>query len=224
MKATTRKEQQAETRSRLMSSAAKLFSRRGLENASIEEVSRDAGYTKGAFYANFRSKEELFLAMMDEKFSAEIERLDAALHTDEGLEDQIRSAGIDWLHFVRSDPEWTRLYSEFAIHATRDEEFRQEFMTRVWAMRERIIELYRRYLDEHGIEPPMPVEQIALATSCLANGFLNEQMLDPTVDDELYGTMLITFFRGIGAMLEEQDPAAFERITGSPEPLKDEPG
>jgi AcrR family transcriptional regulator len=216
MKAMTRKEQQAETRSRLMKSATRLLCRRGLDKASVEEVAREAGYTKGAFYANFGSKEELFLAMMDEKFAAEIERLEAALHTDEPVEDQIRSAGIDWLHFVSSDPEWPRLFSEFAIHATRDDEFRQEFMTRYRAMRKSLIEIYRRYLDELGIEPPLPLEQIALATACLGNGFLSERMLDPTIDDELYGTILMTFFRGLGAMLEEQDPEAFDRLAGDP--------
>ncbi len=213
--ATTRKEQQAETRSRLMSSAAKLFARRGLENASIEEVSRDAGYTKGAFYANFRSKEELFLAMMDEKFAIEIERIDEALHSDEPTEDQIRNASLDYIRFVRSDPEWPRLFSEFATYAIRNDEFRQEFMTRYRAMRERIIELYRRYMDELGIEePPIPVDQIALATTCLANGFEMEHLLDPDLDNELYATMIVTYLRGIGAMLDEQNPGAVERIRG----------
>jgi AcrR family transcriptional regulator len=213
VKAKSRKEQQAQTRSRLMQSAARLFCRRGLEQASVDEVARDAGYTKGAFYANFRSKEELFLAMMDEKFAAELEWLDEALHSDESVEDQIRSASVDWMRFVRSDPEWPRLFSEFASYAMRDEDFRQEFMARYLAMRERITELYRRYMEEIGIEdPPIPVEQIALATSCMANGFLMEQMLDPQISDELYGTMIVTFFRGMGALLGEQDPKAFEHL------------
>ena len=70
MKPKTRREKQAETRSSLLRSAAKLFCRRGLEGASVEDVAQDAGYTKGAFYSNFKSKEELFLVMLDEKFGA----------------------------------------------------------------------------------------------------------------------------------------------------------
>jgi AcrR family transcriptional regulator len=216
MKAMTRKEQQAETRSRLMSSAAKLFSRRGLENASIEEVSRNAGYTKGAFYANFRSKEELFLAMLDEKFAAEIERLDEALHSDQQIEEQIRGAGVNMMRFVRSDPEWPRLFLEFTTFAARNGEFRQEFLTRYRALRERFVEVYRRYSDELEVEPPIPIDQIAFANYCMANGFLIEQMLDPELDDEIYGTMTLVFFRGLGALLEEQDPEAFDRLAGDP--------
>ena len=69
----TRHEKQQQTRSSLVRAAAKLFSERGLEGASIDEIAEAAGYTKGAFYANFGSKEELFLVMMDEKFSSELE-------------------------------------------------------------------------------------------------------------------------------------------------------
>jgi len=65
----TRKEQQARTRAGLMDSAARVFSRRGLERASVDEIAEDAGFTKGAFYANFTSKEEIFLAMLDARFA-----------------------------------------------------------------------------------------------------------------------------------------------------------
>ena len=51
-----------------MESAAKVFACKGMSQGSIDEVAEDAGYTKGAFYANFKNKEELFLAMLDEGF------------------------------------------------------------------------------------------------------------------------------------------------------------
>jgi AcrR family transcriptional regulator len=54
----TRKEKQAHTRTCLMESAGKVFAKRGLQQASIDEVAEDAGFTKGAFYANFKNKEE----------------------------------------------------------------------------------------------------------------------------------------------------------------------
>ena len=50
-----------------------------MDGASIDLIAAGAGYTKGAFYANFASKEELFLVILDEKFAAELERLDAAM-------------------------------------------------------------------------------------------------------------------------------------------------
>jgi AcrR family transcriptional regulator len=79
----TRKEQQAHTRSCLMRSAAKVFALRGLQQASIDEVAEDAGFTKGAFYANFKSKEELFLAMLDERFADRLEEIERATSGEE---------------------------------------------------------------------------------------------------------------------------------------------
>ena len=75
----TRKEKQAHTRECLMQSAARVFTRRGLQQASIDEVAEDAGFTKGAFYANFKSKEELFLVMLDDRFAEALERLERML-------------------------------------------------------------------------------------------------------------------------------------------------
>jgi AcrR family transcriptional regulator len=213
MKTKTRKEQQAETRSRLMKSAARLFCRRGLEQASVDEVARDAGYTKGAFYANFRSKEELFLAMMDEKFAAEIDRLDEALRSGEDLDEQARHAGEDFIRFASGDGEWPRLFFEFAGYAARNDQFREEFMTRYRAMRERVTALYQRRVTELGVEPPIDgVEKVAVMTTCMANGFLIEQLLEPDLSEELYGTMMEIFFRGLGAMLEDEGPEAYSRV------------
>jgi AcrR family transcriptional regulator len=214
MNTKTRKEQQAETRSRLMHSAARLFCRRGLEQASVDEVARDAGYTKGAFYANFRSKEELFLAMMDEKFAAEIDRLEQALRSGEDIGEQARHASEDFIRFASGDGEWPRLFFEFAAYAARNDQFREEFITRYRAMRERVTALYQRRVTELGFEPPIDeVEKVAVMTTCMANGFLMEKLLEPDLSEELYGTMMEIFIRGLGAMLEDEGLEAHGRVT-----------
>src|SRR2546429_9164461 len=102
----TRKEKQAHTRACLMNSAAKLFALRGLQQASIDEVAEDAGFTKGAFYANFKSKEELFLAMLDERFAERLEEIDRVLATEAEPEAQAPQAGTDFSRYVSADPKW----------------------------------------------------------------------------------------------------------------------
>jgi AcrR family transcriptional regulator len=204
----TRKEKQAHTRSCLIRSAAKVFARRGLQQASIDEVAEDAGYTKGAFYANFKSKEELFLAMLDERFAERLEEIDAAVSTDEDPEAQAQQAGADFARFLSADPSWQRLFFEFAAYAARNEDFRQELVTRHRALRKRIAELYRRRADELGFTPPVPVEQISLMTFAMAHGVALEKMLEPdAVPDELYGTMLLVFFTGLRALAEQSSKA-----------------
>jgi AcrR family transcriptional regulator len=200
----TRKEKQAHTRSCLMKSAARVFARRGLESASIDEVAEDAGFTKGAFYANFKSKEELFLAMLDERFAERLQEIDEAVATDQAPEAQARQAGVDFVRYLGADPDWQRLFFEFAAHGARDEEFREELVTRYRSLRERIAQVLDRRAAEVGVTPPFPVEQIALMTFAMANGIALENLLEPeAVPEDLYGTMLMIFFTGLRTLSEE---------------------
>ena len=208
MSPVTRKEKQARTRESLMSSASKLFCRHGLEQASVDEIAQDAGYTKGAFYSNFKSKEELFLAMLDQKFGEEIERIEAALGTDETPDEVARHAGEDLIRFMRSDPEWERLFLEFVAHAGRNEEFRQELLTRCRAMDERLEAVYGRWSERIGIKNPIPLADITQITSMMTHGFVVSQQIDPEISEELYGTMMAAFMLGLREMWRAQDPAA----------------
>src|SRR3954468_294609 len=126
----TRKESQARTRSQLLEAAGRVFADRGLERATVDEVAGEAGYTKGAFYANFKSKEDLFLTMLDERFGKRLQEIDRVLESGASVQDQGRQAGQDFTDYLRTDPEWSRLFFEFAVQAMRDEEFRQELVTR----------------------------------------------------------------------------------------------
>ena len=121
----TRQEQQARTHSRLMNAASKVFSCKGMQQASIDEVAQEAGYTKGAFYANFKSKEELFLAMLDEKFAQRIEDIERVIAGEGTTAEKARRAGDDFVELISADPEWERLFFEFSAYAMRNEEFRQ---------------------------------------------------------------------------------------------------
>jgi AcrR family transcriptional regulator len=60
----TQAERSARTRTALLESAARGLSRRGYGNLSLEQVARDAGYTRGALYHQFRDKEDLALAVV----------------------------------------------------------------------------------------------------------------------------------------------------------------
>jgi AcrR family transcriptional regulator len=205
----TRKEKQAHTRSCLMKSAARVFARRGLQNASIDEVAEDAGFTKGAFYANFKSKEELFLAMLDERFAERLSEIDKALATDEAPEAQAQQAGRDFAGYLSADREWQRLFFEFAAHAARDDDFRQELVTRYRSLRERIAGVFERRAAELGVTPPFPLQEVALMTFAMANGVALESLLEPDVaSDDLYATMLLIFFTGLRVLSEEGQPSA----------------
>lgn len=60
----TREDSRARTRQRLLESAQKLIAKRGLSAASVEDIAGDAGYSRGAFYSNFNTKDELLLELL----------------------------------------------------------------------------------------------------------------------------------------------------------------
>src|SRR5438874_11747222 len=166
----TRQEQQARTRSRLMNAASKVFSCKGMQQASIDEVAQEAGYTKGAFYANFKSKEELFLAMLDERFGARIEEVERAFASEEPPPEQARHAAADFARATRSDPDNERLFLEFASYALQDPSFREELITRFATLRSRMAEIYARRMRTYGIEPPVPIDRAVRMVVAMADG------------------------------------------------------
>ena len=201
----TRDERRAHTRTCLMEAAGRIFSSRGLQQASIDEVAEEAGFTKGAFYANFRSKEELFLAMLDERFAQRLDEIERVLATDDTLEDQTRQVGAGTVAAMRSDPEWERLFFEFAAYAARNDEFREELVTRYRSLREAIAGALGAAKERHGQRPALALDQVSLMLFAISNGFALEQLLEPdAVDDELYGQMLLVFFTGLAALSEQR--------------------
>jgi AcrR family transcriptional regulator len=197
----TRKEKQAHTRECLMHSAAGVFARRGLQQASIDEVAEDAGYTKGAFYANFKNKEELFLAMLDERFAKRIEDIESVIASDGSAAQKARRGGDQFADMLSADPEWQRLFFEFSAYAMRDEDFREELVTRYRAMRERIAAALNAEEGEEHASKFLSSDQVALMICLMGNGFALEKLLEgDAVADELYGTMLMVFFAGLDAL------------------------
>lgn len=196
----TRAQKKAETRALLLASATTVFGEKGMERASIDDVAEHAGYTKGAFYANFASKEDLFLVLLDEHFADLLERLDRAISGDDDLVDQAREGAASFMRFIAADPDWERLFFDFSVYATRNEPFRRELADRRRALREGIGTLLQRRVDELGVAPPVPVPDIAMMVFAMGDGVALQKLLDPeSVTEELYPTMLGTFFAGLRA-------------------------
>jgi AcrR family transcriptional regulator len=193
----TRKQRQERTRHGLLEAAARVFARRGLVQASVDEIAADAGFTKGAVYANFRSKEELFLEMLDARFARRLEEMDRALSTDEPPEAQARAAGRDFVDYLSGDPEWARLFFEAALYADREEAFRTELQRRYAAMRDRMADVLRQRSEAGGFDPGIPFDQLAAMIFAMANGVAFERFVEPeAVPDDLFASMLEVFTLG----------------------------
>ncbi|MEV6278734.1 TetR/AcrR family transcriptional regulator [Nocardia sp. NPDC051832] len=109
-----------ETRNRLLTAAYEVFAEEGFGRASVERVCERAGFTRGAFYSNFSSLDELFLAMWEQRSADMLADVRATLDdiAVDGAEDI--TAAVDRLvRAVPLDEAWFRITAEFTAHALR---------------------------------------------------------------------------------------------------------
>lgn len=140
------------TRARLLDAATQVFAEVGLEGASVEDICERAGFTRGAFYSNFASKDELFLEMASTIVAQRLEvvrrRIDeflgsGALHSDAdvlGLVQQVMDSGMD-------DRLGVLMMSEIRIRALRDEDFGKAYLAQDRAMVASIEEIVQVVVD-----------------------------------------------------------------------------
>jgi AcrR family transcriptional regulator len=205
----TRKEKQAHTRECLLHSAARVFAKRGMYGASVDDVAEDAGFSKGAVYANFKSKEDLFLAMVEERFAERGRAMNRRIREEGEVVEQAQEAGVEFVEELRRDPEWQRLFFEMCAYAARNEEFRKQLVVRWQGLGNVITGALESRMAHMGKTPLVPYEHVALMLFAMANGFALEKLLSPEdVEDEVYGTMLTIFFLGLKALSEQHEEAA----------------
>lgn len=125
----------AATRDRLLAAAYQVFAESGFGRATVEKVCEQAGFTRGAFYSNFESLDEMFLALWEQRSAQLLAGLRAAL--DELSAEsvvEVRAAVARLTRAVPVDEAWFRITAEFTAHALRHPALR-----RVMAAREETI-------------------------------------------------------------------------------------
>jgi AcrR family transcriptional regulator len=161
----TRQESRLETRTKLLESAAQLFAKGGYEGASVDLIAESAGYSKGAFYSNFESKEAIFLALLDTHKRREIEALAQLVAQDipaSELISLIRNAESSRI----SEFDFGLLSAEFQLQACRDKTFAKTYAklhrTHVDTMAGLITKLFAK-LDRTPPSQPKDLADIIMA-------------------------------------------------------------
>jgi AcrR family transcriptional regulator len=118
----SREESQARTRARLLESAHEVVAREGYENASIDLIAENAGYSKGAFYSNFNSKEEIFLELLETHAAKDVPEISGLL---DGIDDPYKMIDVisNWAASRSRDPSWGVLALELLRRARLDKTF-----------------------------------------------------------------------------------------------------
>jgi AcrR family transcriptional regulator len=175
----TRAESQARTRASLLSTARDLFMREGYHATSLEKVADAAGFSKGAVYSNFGTKDELCLAVIDELRNEQVAAVLAAFATERPMADRL-AVFEEWAERTIGDPGWTLLEAEFAIHACRrDPALRAEVVAGGRAAQNALRLLIEKELRLRPRTPPLPPAELAEALLGLGIGLGLQRAVDP---------------------------------------------
>ncbi len=196
----SRVEKQAGTRAALLKSAADVFERRGYAAASVEEITERAGFSRGAFYSNFDTKEELFLTLIESRIGDRLQQIADAFRDGQTAADRIRSGGGFLDSLVAKDRQWCLLYMEFWGRAVRDAKLRRRFATQYAAWRSGIAQIIESQSNDVGVELDAPPDELASALIALFEGQVLQRLIDPRAFDEGFFTrLLLRFFARLDA-------------------------
>ncbi|HWC87683.1 MAG TPA: TetR/AcrR family transcriptional regulator [Solirubrobacteraceae bacterium] len=174
----SRSERSARTRSELLEVAERRFYRDGYHGTSLEAITEEAGYTKGAVYSVFESKAGLFLALLDEMIDRRLEEV-AAAFAEHPLGPERVKAFAERPVDERAQ-RWRLLAIEFMVHAAREPELLEQFAARYRRMRAGLAALASE------TSTPLGADSWAIVTLALANGLALERTIDPeAVPDDL---------------------------------------
>ncbi len=179
-----------DTREKLFEAAARVFEEQGIGRASIEVIAAAAGFTRGAFYSNFTSKDELIIAMLEDHVAQSVRRNLELLERHKNPADFI--AALRSVDRSLLDPlgRFPLLHMEMILYAARAEKRRPELAKRLRARRElvkTIVETTSQNRD--GSKDPAWTAAILLA---LEDGFRLHRLIDPET------TPPDSFLRAIG--------------------------
>ncbi|SDS67460.1 DNA-binding transcriptional regulator, AcrR family [Nocardioides scoriae] len=180
----------------LLDAAARVFARRGIDAASVDDVAADAGFTKGAVYSNFGSKDDLVAALVQDRVSAYLETgLAAVSDTGTTLAERARSLGDRLTEAGDEQRDWHLLFLELWQRSVRSGTTDGAFLERRRELHAAVTAAVAGHLDQAtargGARPALPPEEIATLLMALANGLALERHVDRTsVPDDLFGRVL----------------------------------
>ncbi len=173
-----------ETKERLFAAAAEVFAEVGIGGASIELISERAGFTRGAFYSNFSSKEELLVALVEQEQVARVERLDRAITIamDAAMPttmDEVVGLVLEsFFELHEPSKTWLMMRREFQLSALRDPRVAEIFTTYETAAYDRIAETVVAALERAGLRPTVAPNILARVLESIFEFGLQESFLD----------------------------------------------
>lgn len=190
----TREESKARTRAALVETARGLFLAEGYHQTSLERVAEAAGFSKGAVYSNFRNKEELCLAVLDQIQRREYAELLDALAPPGDFESKLAALQV-WAERVLGSPSWTVLGVAAIAAAHLSDQLRAQLARRDAAFCHVVTELLRAQEAAGAITLALPAEDLAPILLAVGTGLGLQRSVNPGAKPSLLTDAARAFVR-----------------------------
>lgn len=165
----TRADSRERTAQRLMDAAEQLIAAQGLDATSVEVIAEEAGYSRGAFYSNFKSKEDLFLEVLRRDQERTNQQFAGALHEGQPLE-QARARVRDLYAALYKNAASFMIWTEARMLSARDVRFRDKLATLIAERRDYVVKVIDHVYRYAGTVPAIRLEALAMGLISLVEG------------------------------------------------------
>lgn len=213
----------AQTRERLLAAAFEVFARRGLGAATVEEVCERAGYTRGAFYSNFVTMEELFFALYEQRADEMLARTRATISAvlDEAaitgvIGDDLVEAVVDGFLMNASRPQdrsWWLVTTEYLLYAARNPEAARRLASLRRQSQDEFVKVVVTALRRARRVATVSPDQLTGALAAVYEGAILQQsyaLPGSVTYEELHRLALPLVIRGLTRLEEAPGPGAVE--------------
>ncbi len=174
----TREESRERTREYLLEAARVAVARNGYDGTSVAEIAEAAGFSKGAFFSNYESKEALLLELLRRHKEQDIATLGRIIGEIEQGKDA--TAALDrYLEGLGGDADWARLDIELQLHAARNAAFATDYDALQSRTRSGLAHLIAALFGKEGKRPPTSPDDLADLCVALVQGLVLQRARDP---------------------------------------------
>lgn len=185
------------TRRKLLKSARRIFAREGFEAARIEDIAAETGYTRGAFYAHFKSKEDVFFALLEQQVKEHVQKIRALLERCSTVEERIETLRDYYVARV-ADRRWVMLMLEFKLFAVRHPNVRAKLAQTHRRIRSSLnLDLIPSVLPPR-LQSGSGYEELRTALEATLSGLVLENAYDPK---RISGDQVVSILRRVFDML-----------------------
>ncbi len=175
----------AQVRERILEAAREVFAAAGFANASLDAIAETAGFTKGAVYSSFASKDELFFALLDQQVAGRLAAVEDFVATTPSPTVEAVGAVLD--AGVHGHRQWQVLFTEYWLRAIRDPEIGERFVAHRAVLRDSIEAMVSRW----DIDERFSARTVTLLILALNSGLSIEEFSDPgSVPPGMFGDVL----------------------------------